>query len=214
MKVLFPYIWVSVLIYYILYLCTIICRKGSSPRCFCLKRLNTSQLCSAWAVLCHSEIPRNPPSSEDTEPLHVLVLPVFRVTYRTAVILVNLVEIELIGLMKPWMPQDTNSCASASPAKHTYLQGFSDYTCTRSNAAFVSRQGWGMTAWNQTQLQSIVWILWERQVKLGRRCKGFTTLSAAFLQHLWWCPVFKHLSLPSQMLCSFPFIIQASNLLF
>lgn len=211
-KVLFPYIWMSVLIYYILYLCTIVCRKASSPRCFCPKWLNTSQFCSAWAVLCHSEIPRSPLSSE-AHRASPLVPPIFRVTYRTAVVSVNLVEIELIGLMKPWVPQDIISPASASPAKHTYLQGFADYTRTRSSAAFVSRQGWRMMAWDQAQLQSIVWVLWERQVRLRRRCKGCTTLSAASFQHLWWCPVFKPLSLPSQMLCSFPFIIQDSNLL-
>lgn len=75
------------------------------------------------------------------EPPHVLVPLDFRATYRTAFILVNLVESELIGLMKPRMPQDTTSPPSACPAKHTYLQGLAEYACTRSSAAFVSKQG-------------------------------------------------------------------------
>lgn len=156
---LFQYICVSVLIYYILYLCTIFCRKASSPRCFCSKWLNTNQLCSAWAVLCRSEYLGALLSMRHTEPLRVLVSPVFRATYRTAVILVSVVESEQIGLMKPWKPQDIPSPASASPAKHTYLQAVAEYTCTRSSAVFVSRQGSGMIAWDQTQFQLITWTL-------------------------------------------------------
>lgn len=89
---------------------------------------------------------------------------------------------------------------SLSPVEHIYWQGSAERICTRSNAAFVSKQSWGMITWDLTQLQSVIWTLCERQAKPGRTSKGCAPLSTVSFQHLWWPPVFKLLALPIEML--------------
>lgn len=172
-------------------------QTGFLSKMLLLKWLNTSQLCSAWAVLRHSEILRSPLSSE----AHRASLCAGATNLQGQ--LPNSCHFGESG--RDWTDGFQECLRTSLPLPQHLLLNI--LTCrvllNTSAQGAVSRQGWGMMAWDQTQFQSIIWILWEQQVKLRRRCKGCTTLSAASFQHLWWCPLFKPLSLPSQMFFSF-----------